>query len=550
MAVKISPFEQVRLLAGVRWQVFRNNLRAKHKKVGLIWDTLTYVVLGLIQLGTSFGFVMMGYFAGKQGKTTLLLITFWVIFAIWQLVPVMVEGSSPGLNFAEIVRYPISFNLYFFLASIYGFVDIIAIACNGWLLAIWLGLLTANSNMAFQAVPSFLLFLLLNLFLNRWAFAFLERVLSTRKGRERMLVFIFAFSFTMQIFGNVIAPRMGKWLQENKDSFGWLIPYVKQVLPFLSWIIPPHIAQHGIMGPLTERLSAWAILVVMILFCIWRYRKKLWLTYSGEIYSESNRASGTTDRRLGWKLPLVSGRISAIVQKELLYIKGQPQMIYNMAVPLFLGLVTIFRAPIQNQKVGFFNFSSTGSAGSHMFLTYFCVFIMSGFSYNMLGMDSTGYLRWLLAPVRMREVLIGKTLTAALLMCIDFVLISALVIYVKGFDSWGTPAVIVAFFALMLYMLGLSNVLSVVWPKKVAEFTLKRKPVDQKSVGVAFLMQFLIVGFMFLVSFIGRWTNRPWLPLAVAIFFLPLTAFLYYLSLNFAERRIERKSEELLLELT
>jgi len=550
MAVTIDPFEQVKLLFGVRWQVFRNNLRAKHKKIGLVWDVITYLVLGLILLGTSFGFAMMGYFSGKQQATMLVLIAFWVIFVVWQLVPVMVEGASPGLNFAEIVRYPLSFNLYFFLASSYGFIDIMAIACNVWMLAIWLGLLASAPSMAVAAIPSFLLFVLLNLFLNRWAFAFLERLLSTRKGRERMMVALFAFSFSMQIFGNVVAPRMGAWLQQNAKSLGWIIPYAKQIWPFFTWVLPPHIARHGLAGSLSERLSAWSILAIMIGFCVWRYRKKLWLTYSGEIYSEGDRVTGTTDRRLGWSLPVVSGKISAVVQKEILYIKGQPQMLYNMAIPIFLALVTVFRTPMQQQKIGLWNFSGSGSAGSHMFLAYFCVFIMSGFSYNMLGMDSIGYQRWLLAPVRMREVLMGKTLTAALLMCMDFTVISTIVVYVKGFDPWGTPAVIIAFFALMLYMLGLSNVLSVLWPKKVAEFSLKRRPVDQKSMGVAFIMQFLIVGFMFLVSFAGRFLDKPWLPLAVALFFLPLTAFLYYMSLNFAERRIERKSEELLLELT
>jgi|GEM_PF-1930864 len=550
MALTIDPMQQLLQLLRVRWLVFRNGMRNKMKKTGLVWDILTYGIMAIAIIGTSVPFALAGYMAGKKSDFVVLQLMLWITFAVWQFIPVVMEGASPGLNFAEVARYPIPFKLYFLLASAYGLFDLAAIAGCVWLAVAWITILIFNPALALQFIPGLLLFVALNLYMNRWAFAWMERIVSTRKGRERMLVLFFSFSFLAQIFGNVIVPQIGGWIQANAKSLEWLIPTLKQIVPYLTWIFPPNLVVHGVRGPILSRLTALGIIALATCFCMWRYRRKLRLTYEGEIYSESNRSLVMTDRKPGWQLPFVSGKVSAVVQKEIIYVLGQPQMLYNMAVPLLLGALFVFKTKTATAVTVGLPSLFSGGVSTHMSLAYFCVFVLSQFTYNMLGMDSTGFARWMLAPMRLRDVMFAKNIAAGILMFTDFIIISIFVYFVRGFDAWGTPAVVVAFFDILFIVLGFSNIFSVFWPKKVEQFTLKKRPIHERAIFAGLLIQAVIVGFILLSGAVAAWKHAPWLMVVFALCGLPFTGFFYFLSLNFAERRVAKKSEELILELT
>ena len=352
----------------------------------------------------------------------------------------------------------------------------------------------------------------------------------------------------MQIFGNVVMPQITEWIRKNAKDMDWLLPTFKKVLPYMTWIFPPNLVVHGARGPLSARLAALGIVALTTCFCMWRYRRKLRLTFAGEIYSESNRSVVKTGGKLGWQLPFVSVKVSAVVQKEITYVLGQPQMLYNMAVPLLLGALFVFKSNATNATGIPGMFKSPSS--THMSLAYFCVFVLSQFTYNMLGMDSTGFARWMMAPMRLRDVMFGKNIAAGLLMFTDFVVISIFIYFVRGFDAWGTPAVVVAFFDILFIVLGFSNIFSVFWPKKVEQFSLKKRPIHERAILAGLLIQAVIVGVIALTGWLSAWRHTPWLMVVIALCILPLTGFFYFLTLNFAERRVARKSEELILELT
>src|SRR3954466_14260260 len=107
MAV-ISVSEQLQILALARWQAFRNSLRRKQKQAELLFkilfwlSSLSTVVFG----GVAFFSATYFLFPRKPGVLGLL---FWIVFVTWQVVPLMLEGQSPALDFREIARYPITF---------------------------------------------------------------------------------------------------------------------------------------------------------------------------------------------------------------------------------------------------------------------------------------------------------------------------------------------------------------------------------------------------------------------------------------------------------
>src|SRR3954469_14752395 len=92
---------QFRLLAFARWHAFRNSLRKPQKQAELVFKILFWLSgLSTIVFG-GLGFFSYGYFLFPQSPKTLVLV-FWVLFGIWQFVPLALEGQSPALDFREI----------------------------------------------------------------------------------------------------------------------------------------------------------------------------------------------------------------------------------------------------------------------------------------------------------------------------------------------------------------------------------------------------------------------------------------------------------------
>src|SRR3954451_17852199 len=106
-----SIADQFSVLALARWQAFRNSLRRKQKQYELIFTAMYWLGgLGLLLGGGALFFAATFFLLPKS--TVVLGAAFWVLFLIWQLVPVVLEGQSPAVDFREIARYPITFKLY------------------------------------------------------------------------------------------------------------------------------------------------------------------------------------------------------------------------------------------------------------------------------------------------------------------------------------------------------------------------------------------------------------------------------------------------------
>jgi hypothetical protein len=92
-------WEQVRLIAGLRWRILRNNLRKKNNQWDLIGMILAGVFGGLAVLGTSVGFFFGAYTFLSGPHEAWIALLFWGIFLFWQLFPVFSAGfGSTGCN--------------------------------------------------------------------------------------------------------------------------------------------------------------------------------------------------------------------------------------------------------------------------------------------------------------------------------------------------------------------------------------------------------------------------------------------------------------------
>ena len=91
--------------------------------------------------------------------------------------------------------------------------------------------------------------------------------------------------------------------------------------------------------------------------------------------------------------------IAACLQKELIYLKRSGAQLYGLITPIFF----VFVISRTNRFFG----------SSAMLLPYAVSYVMFGLLaglYNVLGADGAGFNLYLLAPVRLRDVLLAKNM--------------------------------------------------------------------------------------------------------------------------------------------
>ncbi len=163
----VRVFEQIRLVAGLRWRILRNSLRKKNNRLDLIGLIFTGVFGGIMVLGLCIAFYAGAYASFSQSRLEWMALLFWAIFLFWQIFPVLVAGFGANFAFRTLLRFPLSLRAFYIIGLAYGFADFSALASVCWLLA-----MTAGATVAKPGVlPAMLLigamFMLVNVTLER-----------------------------------------------------------------------------------------------------------------------------------------------------------------------------------------------------------------------------------------------------------------------------------------------------------------------------------------------------------------------------------------------
>src|SRR5256885_3842254 len=95
----VSIFEQIRLVAGLRWRILRNSLRKKNNRLDLIGLIFAGVFSSVIIFGLCFAFYAGAYAFLSQGRLEWMALLFWGIFIFWQIFPVFVAGFREDFVF-------------------------------------------------------------------------------------------------------------------------------------------------------------------------------------------------------------------------------------------------------------------------------------------------------------------------------------------------------------------------------------------------------------------------------------------------------------------
>ncbi len=507
------------LLLGLRWRLFVNSLRKGNRRTELGMQIVSFVFGAIFVFGFSTGFFGGTLALLKAGYPEYLDLLLWAIFLVWQLAPVLFEGYSPGLSFREVARYPVSFRTYFLLNSAYGASDPAALACLLWLFSMWLGILTAKPAWALVAAPAFLLFALFNLLSNRIIIGLFDRFQSTRKGRERMVAVMLVI---------MLLPQLLQLATANWTNFKRVKPpgWVFDVITPVRQMSPPGVVARTLLLDGSEKLVPLLLLGFYGLLAWWLLRRQLRGVYEGEIYAEGYTAKRELKVQPGWRLPGIDDVISAIVEKELRYIRQNARMIVQFIYPMVLFLFLSFSG------AGKRFFFSRNSASLLASLAGFLLLSLPNLAYNIFGMDGDAFGRWLLCPLPLRKVLLGKNLTHGGVLAAFYLVAAAIVMLVSQIRLLPAATVTAAFFAVLVIQLGAGNLCSVYWPKRI-ELTRMNSRMASSAAGLASLLVALPVGAISGAVGVAAWHWKlPWLPLVAGLIGLALAFVLYSHLLN------------------
>ena len=535
-------WEQIRLVAGLRWRILSNNLRKKHNQWDLIGLIFAGVFAALFILGLSLAFYFGAYTFLSGGHEAWIALLFWGIFLFWQLLPVFTAGFGAGFEFRTMLRFPVSLRAFYIIGLAYGLADFAAIASICWLIAMTIGATAANSSVLPSMLIVCALFLLMNITLERMIGSWLERILARRRTREIFFALFILVAVSVQ-FISPLLQRYGRTAQ----------PWVKQLLPYLS-VFPPSLAGQAIVGAAQNRYTYTLLGEAGMSLYVLLFSGFLWLRfatqYRGEELSETaaparaiarpvSRIAGQSDA-----LRLLTPQVAAVLRKEFRYLTRNSFAFFLLIMPpvFVLMFTTQFagRHPTVTKHPVSTEFFFPGM------MAYLLLILMAP-AYNSFAYDGKGIQTFFTSPVSFRQVFLGKNLLQVAMLTFELTLSMAAFSYLVGLPS--LPVLVATLAAIVFNFTGqlaIANWSSLTFPRKLNFGQMRGQRQSGMAVLVSFGTQILLGGISAPILFMSRWTGNVWLPAEVFAFLAAVAIAGYTSSLDPLAALAEKKKETLI----
>jgi ABC-2 type transport system permease protein len=535
-------WEQIRLVAGLRWRILGNNLRKKHNQ----WDLIGMIFIGvfatLFVLGLCFAFYFGAYTFLSGGHEAWIAFLFWGIFLFRQLIPIFTAGFGAGFEFRTMLRFPLSLRAFYVIGLAYGLADFAAIASSCWLIAMIIGAARANPTVLPTMIAISALFLLMNITLERMIGSWLERILARRRTREIFFAVFVLFAVSLQ-FLNPLLQRYGRAAQ----------PWVRHVLPYLS-VFPPSLAGRAIAGAAQGHstdvlLGAAGISAYALLFSVF-----LWLRFAAQYRGEELSETAAPERAVvrpisrtaeqSDTLQLLTPQVSAVLRKEFRYLTRNSFAFFLLIMPpVFVLLFT-------TQFAGRHPTATKHPVSTELFfpgMMAYLILILMAPAYNSFAYDGKGIQTFFTSPVSFREVFLGKNLLQVAMLTFELTLSMAAFSYLVGLPS--LPVLTATLAAIVFNVTGqlaIANWSSLSFPRKLNFGQMRGQRQSGMAALVGFGTQILLGGISAPILFMSRWTGNAWLPAEVFAFLAAAAIAGYTSSLDPLAALAEKKKETLI----
>src|SRR5215469_15576577 len=522
--------EQIRLVAGVRWQILTNSLRRKNSRWDLIGMAWVALFAGLIVVGLSVAFYVGGHEFIAKGHAGSIALLYWAIFVWWQVFPMFVAGFGSNFEFASLLRFPLSLRAFYLLGLGYGLADFGAVSSILWILSMIAGAASARAAVV-----------LVNVTIERLVGSWLEKILAKRRSRE---VFVGLFILSM-VSLNFLSPLLQRYAESAR-------PRIVEMLPYIFWL-PGSLAGNAVGAAATQNhravLPSVAGLLVWLVVTSGLLWQRFETQYRGEQISEAPapKAAKKRERKLtsAGELPrFLSSQAAVVVVKEFRYLTRNGFAFLTLVIPpIMVMLFTMQFGPRSMLK----EHALSREAFFPGMMAYLILILLSP-AYNAFAYEGKGIQSYFMAPVRFQDVLVGKNLFLVGMVVFELILTLGLLTWRVGWP--GTPmftATIMAGSFAVAGQLTIANWSSLSFPKKMEIGKMKGQRNSGVAVWTAFGVQIVLGGICGLILMAGKWFGNIWIPV-VAFAGLTVAALGGYVALLPAMNRLAERKKELLIE--
>ncbi len=541
---------QLRLIAGLRWSLLKNSMQRKNNRWDLLGVIFAGVIGALLVVGLSVAFYAGAYLLLAKHHTSWMGLLFWAIFLWWQVFPIFVAGFGANFEFKTLLRFPLSRRTFYLLGLGYGFADFAAISAVCWVAAMVLGAAIALPGVLPVMAAVSVLFVLMNVTLERLIGSWLEKILAKRKTRE-LFIGLFVLSMVSLNFLNPVLQRYGRAAS----------PKILEYLPYLAWL-PGSLAGSAVAGAVhgdpratllgTAGLFVWLGVTSGLL---WR---RFAAQYRGEEISESaaptptkrNTASAAAGEKArgqnsnGEWLPLVPATVAAVVLKEFRYLTRNGMAFLTLLLP---PIMVVFFT-LQFGKGSALREHSLKPEMFFPAIMAYLILILISPAYNAFAYEGKGIQTYFMAPLRFQDVLMGKNLFLVALITVELSLSLALLVWRVGWPSAAMFAATIGAGAFaVMGQLTIANWSSLSFPKKMEIGKMKGQRNSGIAVWTALGVQIVVAAICTVIILAGRLLGNPWVP-AMAFTGLTVAAAGGYVASLEALSRLAEKKRELLIE--
>ena len=534
--------EQLRAITALRWQLSVNSLRSVRGRLNLVSRGFAgLLVIGAgIGGGIAIGAAAWGITA--EHKQLWLAIPFWLISIFWQLFPVMASAFTQNVDTSALLRFPMSYPTYFLVRLAYGALDIATALGACWSLGLFVGICVADIALlpwALLAVGGMVIF---NLLLARMVFVWIEHWLSLRRSREVISLIFVLLMVCFQLAGPVLGRYSHLPAMQRFHLLARFIPLERALPPGLAADVVEDAGRGRMSAAVFSFLALIGYTGAVLLPLHLRLRKQ----YAGEIIStgEARQArirQQDTAMRRGWKLPLASGPVSAIFEKELHYFLRSGPMLFTMIMPVVMIIILWGgRKGFLNQQAGFL--FPIGAA--------YCLLVMNNILYNSFGGDGGGIQFFLVSPISFRKIMAAKNLAQLMVLAAELFVLWLGVSFIYQKPNLNSLGLTFAWYLLAAPLnFSAGNLLSIYSPKRIDYSTFGRQRASESAIFVSLAVQLTGMGLGALAVFIGYHYANLWISTLVLLALGVPSVIVYLVLLARIDRIAMNRRETLTTEL-
>ena len=428
----IPASTQLLAVAWLRWRIFLNNAfrrqpKNKRQVAGLVFAVLlrmvVWPILALMMVGPVVGSGFLAWLAISGGRPQSLAGLLLGVTLLWQFVSInglSIAATIQSFDPASLVRFPLRFGRYFVLRSLLGLLTPSTIVGSLALLAAALGIGIADASLALPALLAMAIYALMNIYLTRMIGAWMERWLANRRFRE-IFSMIMGLSFAAIQFMNL--QRAPMYAHGARGAL--FLSAMHSSGRFVYWLPPGFAAQAILLAkhPLAA-FGQFAALLASAGLCAAVFAIRLKKQFLGEHLSEgaSRRASSQAAPRV--RVPAFetatrsapeatgvafSPTVAACMRKDWIILRNSGTQLIGMMTPLFLVAIFSMSRGFSASLAGYFLPAA---------IAYTLIGVL-GPLYNVFGADGRGAQLYLLAPIRLRDVVVAKNLMSLAIIVVE-----------------------------------------------------------------------------------------------------------------------------------